>query len=93
MDKDTKSKKIARIVALTGAIILLLMFVATLIVALVDFPNNDKVLAALLGCDIIIPTLIWIYLIIYRTAAGRDKALKTTLDKITDADNKENSEL
>lgn len=71
-----------RIVALLGAIILILMFVATLVVAVLNFEGSDKVLSALIGCDVLIPVILWGYLMVYKWASNRDERLNKELDKI-----------
>ena len=61
-----------RIFALLGVILIGIMVLATLIVAILPFPGSDKYFLVLLGCDIILPVLIWMYMLIYKWARRAD---------------------
>lgn len=61
-----------RIFALLGVILIGIMVLATLIVAILPFPGSDKCFLVLLGCDIILPVLIWMYMMIYKWARRAD---------------------
>lgn len=81
-DNIKKTSKLARIMALMGVIILLITIIATFVVALVNFEGSDKLFRALLVADIVIPGLLWVYLMIYRFAKNRDISLQAKLDDI-----------
>ncbi len=58
-----KTKKTAKqIAALISIGLLVLLYLATLIVAFLDIPGSDRLFAALLVADIGLPILLWIYL-------------------------------
>ena len=59
-------KNMKRILAMTGVIILVGMYALTLIFALSKSPNADRWLFASLGATIVIPTLLYIYIWIYK---------------------------
>lgn len=87
--KMNNKGKLKRIVALIGAIILVLIYVATLVVAVVNFEGADKVLNGLIACDIVIPLILWGYLTIYRIASKKDESL---VNACQDAANSKESE-
>ena len=60
------SRKIKRIVALLGVIILVGLYLATLILAFVDPTEGKNWLKAAVVCTIIIPVFFYAYLLIYR---------------------------
>ena len=55
-------KQIAAIICI---ILLAFLYVATLVVAILDFPGSDKLFASCLVATIGIPILLWIYLALY----------------------------
>lgn len=57
-----KPKQIAAIICI---ILLVLLYVLTLVVALLDFPGSDKLFAACLVATIGIPILLWIFIWVY----------------------------
>ena len=57
-----KSKQIAAIICI---ILLVLLYVATLVVSLLDFPGSDKLFVACLTATIGLPILLWIYIWLY----------------------------
>lgn len=65
-------EKIKRVVALSGVILIVLLLIATLVVALLSFPGSQKVFIALVACDILLPVFLWIYMTIYRLASKAD---------------------
>ncbi|MGN0346714.1 MAG: hypothetical protein ACI4DU_05455 [Lachnospiraceae bacterium] len=65
-------KKTKQIFALLGVILIGVIVLATLIVAILPFPGSDKCFLVLLGCDIILPVLIWMYMMIYKWARRAD---------------------
>lgn len=60
------SRKIKRIVALLGVIILVGLYLATLILAFVDPTEAKNWLKAAVVCTVIIPVFFYAYLLIYR---------------------------
>ena len=57
-----KPKQIAAIICI---ILLVMLYVATLVVSLLDFPGSDRLFAACLLATIGLPILLWIYIWIY----------------------------
>lgn len=51
-----------RIAAIICIILLLLLYIATLIVSILDFPGHDKLFAACLGATVGLPILLWLYI-------------------------------
>ena len=58
-------KKAKRILALLGASVLILMYLCTLVFALMDHPAAADLLRASIGCTILIPVL-YGFLLVYR---------------------------
>ncbi len=65
-----------QIAAMTCVVLLVLLYVATLVVSLLDFPGSDKLFAACLLATIGLPILLWIYV----WAIGRMTEKKTFTD-------------
>lgn len=57
-----KPKQIAAFICI---ILLVLLYIATLIVSLLDFPGSDKLFAACLMATIGLPILLWIFIWLY----------------------------
>ena len=57
-----KPKQIAAILCI---VLLVLLYVATLVVSLLDFPGSDRLFAACLMATVGLPILLWIYLWLY----------------------------
>ncbi len=57
-----KPKQIAAIICI---ILLVLLYVATLVISLLDFPGSDKLFAACLIATVGLPILLWIYIWLY----------------------------
>lgn len=74
-------KQIAAIVCI---VLLLLLYVATLVVAILDFPGSDRLFAACLGATIGVPILLWIYIAAY----GKLTNKKSMADLFSDSDTK-----
>lgn len=69
-----KNKKTAKqIAALISIGLLVLLYLATLIVAFLDFPGSDRLFAALLVADIGLPILLWIYLWLMKKVRERQE--------------------
>lgn len=54
-----------QIAAILCVVLLVLLYAATLIVALLDFPGSDRLFAACLMATVGLPILLWIYLWLY----------------------------
>lgn len=54
-----------QIAAMICVILLVLLYVLTLIVAVLDFPGSDRMFAACLTATIGLPILLWIYIWMY----------------------------
>ena len=59
-------KKIKRLLAIIGILLLVSLYVITLVLALTDDPNTMAVFRASLYCTFLIPVLIWAYTFIYK---------------------------
>lgn len=81
--KNSKGKKITsrQIVAMAGVILLALLYVVTLVVAIVDSSASGRLLWMCLFATIAIPILIWVYIWMYGKLTGR----KTMTDPDSDA--------
>ena len=66
--EEKKEKKISpkQIAAMICVVLLVGMYVATLIVALLDFPGWDRLFQACLVATIGLPILLWIYIWLYK---------------------------
>lgn len=58
--------KIKRILALTGAILLICMYAATLVFALMDSPAATGLLKASIAATILIPVLLYAFILVAR---------------------------
>lgn len=63
--KNNKKSSPKQIAALLCVIILILLYIATLISACLDFPGADKLFAACLVATIGLPILLWLFLWFY----------------------------
>ena len=76
---DKKKKTPKQIAALICVALLVGMYVATLVVAFLDFPGSDRLFQACLVATIGLPNLLWIYIWLYgkvqerRDEAGRNE--------------------
>ncbi len=61
-----EKKKGVRILALIGAILLAVLYVSTLVFALLDNPFANKLLIASIAGTILIPALLYAYQLIYK---------------------------
>lgn len=59
-------KKIKRILAGAGALILAGMYISTLIFALIGSPETLNWLKASIACTILLPVLLYAYILVYR---------------------------
>ena len=65
-------KKSKRIMALIGAILLVLLYVSTLIFAFIDSVVSQKLLMAAIAATILLPVLLYIYSLFSRTSLTDD---------------------
>ncbi len=65
-------KKIRRILAGIGAILLAGMYVMTLVFALMDSPMSGNLLMAAIACTIILPVLLYAFQLVYRVVKRDD---------------------
>lgn len=63
--------KLKRILALIGAILLICMYAATLVFALIDSPTADSLLKASIAATILIPVLLYAFILIARLLKDR----------------------
>lgn len=63
-------KNCKRILALVGVVVLVLLYVSTLIFALVDDPRSYRMLNASIGATFIIPITIWVIGIFSRLSSS-----------------------
>ncbi|MDE7047916.1 MAG: hypothetical protein K2P25_08035, partial [Lachnospiraceae bacterium] len=61
-------------------VLLVLLYVATLVISLLDFPGSDRLFAACLMATVGLPVLLWIYIWLYGKYTGR-KTLATDAPK------------
>ena len=72
MNQKNKRKITPKQIAAIVCIVLLVgMYVATLIVALLDFPGADRLFQACLVATIGLPILLWIYIWLYQQVKKR----------------------
>ena len=64
--------KLTRIFALIGAILLAGLYICTLILALIDSVYTSDLLKAAIASTIILPVLLYAYILIYRLAKHSD---------------------
>ena len=64
-------KRPKQIAAILGVILLIGMYVATLVFALIDHPKTLELLKISIGFTILIPVLLWIYMAMYQYLKDR----------------------
>ena len=72
--KNTDNKKkitSKQVVALVGVILLILMYIITLVVAIVDTSSSGKYFGLCLACTFVIPIIIFLYSWMYGRATGK----------------------
>lgn len=70
-------KKAKRILALLGVILLVVMYLMTLVFALIDHPLKASLLTASLFCTIVVPVLLYVFTMVSRWFSrddAKDKA-------------------
>lgn len=69
---NNKSKITSRqVVAMTGVILLVLLYVATLILAVTDNSASGKFFALSLGCTLVVPIILFLYSWMYGRITGK----------------------
>ena len=71
-ERNLTMKKSKRIMALIGAILLILLSVSTLIFAFIDSVVSQKLLMAAIAATILLPVLLYIYTLFSRTSHTDD---------------------
>ena len=66
-------KKGKRIIAGVGAILLVVMYVATLIFALIDHPKTESLFIGSLICTGVVPVLLYSYILIYKVISNKEE--------------------
>lgn len=75
--KNTNREKIKRILAGAGAVLLILMYISTLIFALIGSPNATKLLWASIASAIVLPVLLYGIQLAFRvTKEDEDDTIK-----------------
>ena len=69
----TKRSRFKRILAIIGAIILILMYLLLLVFAIIDVAGWQRYFFACLGATIIIPVILWINIYMYDRMMERRK--------------------
>ena len=71
--KNTNQEKIKRILAGAGAVLLILMYISTLIFALIRSPNALKLLWASIASTIVLPVLLYGIQLAFRVTTNEDE--------------------
>lgn len=71
--KNTNQEKIKRILAGAGAVLLILMYISTLIFALIGSPNAIKLLWASIASTIVLPVLFYGIQLAFRVTKNEDE--------------------
>ena len=66
-------KKGKRIIALAGAVLLIVMYIATLIFALIDHPVAHNLFVGSLVCTGVLPVLLYLYMLLYKLSNKNDE--------------------
>lgn len=61
-------KKTKRILAITGVVLLILMYISTLVFAFIDHTKSQGLLKASIACTILVPVLLYAYSMFYKLA-------------------------
>lgn len=81
-------KNMKRVFAIFGVILLVGLYAATLVFALIDSPWALDCLKVSIGLTIIIPVLLWIYIAMFRFM---DQQRKANMDAVSTDDTDENA--
>lgn len=60
------NKKVKQIAAIIGILILVGLYVATFVFALIDSPNSGRMFQASLFATVAVPILLWIYIWLFQ---------------------------
>ena len=71
-EKGAIMKKAKRILALTGAILLVCLYAATLVFALTDSPAASGLLKAAVAATILVPVLLYAFILVARLLNRND---------------------
>ena len=74
-------KKVKQILAIIGIVFLVLLYLSTLICAIIDRTETMRLFQASIMATVIIPVLLWAYSFIYKLIK---KNAKDQMDKMTD---------
>lgn len=76
-------KRIRRLLAIIGIVLLALMYLVTLLCAIFDVSSGMFLFRACVTCTILVPILLWGYTVIYRLAKGKhEQELEETLHQL-----------
>lgn len=78
-----RPKQIAAIICIA---LLVLLYIATLVVSLLDFPGSDKLFAACITATIGLPILLWVYIWLYGRLTAKSSVAELFPDKKTTPD-------
>lgn len=77
-------KRVKRILALFGAILLFAMYAATLIFALIDGTRSLDFLKASVACTVLVPVLLYTYSLFYRLSHRNEPEEPDSSDSTND---------
>ncbi len=86
-------KKAKRILALSGVVLLVAMYVATLVFALMDSPNSFMLFKASIYCTIVIPVIVYSGTLIFNNAARKKEWKIDSEEKDAQDDNTKNEDI
>ena len=86
-------KKAKRILALSGVVLLVAMYVATLVFALMDSPNSFMLFKASIYCTIVIPVIVYSGTLIFNNAARKKEWKIESEEKDVQDDNTKNEDI
>lgn len=66
-------KKGKRIIALAGAILLIVMYLAALVFAFIDHPAAHNLFIGSLVCTGVVPVLLYLYMLLYKLSNKNDE--------------------
>ncbi len=66
-------KKIKRILAMAGILLLVTMYLSTLVCAILDTGDTMFLFRASVMCTVLVPVLLWGYTVIYRLSKGNQE--------------------
>lgn len=79
-------KKISRVIALIGVVLIVIMIIATLIVAVINKPGTQRLFTGLLVCDFVVPVVLWIYMNLYKIATRADDKINKKVEELVNSD-------